>query len=76
MGMTLKVNQSRFDFNLMFSTLRICTTEGTKKKKNNYNNNNNCNRALFLLLKSIIIILLLLVIELPTQVNEILLEQD
>ena len=33
MGMTPKVNHSRFDFNLMFLTLGIFTTEGTKKKK-------------------------------------------
>ena len=32
MGMTPKVNHSRFDFNLMFLTLGIFTTEGTKKK--------------------------------------------
>ena len=34
MGMTPKVNHSRFDFNLMFLTLGIFTTEGTKKKNN------------------------------------------
>ena len=33
MGMTPKVNHSRFDFNLMFLTLGIFTTDGTKKKK-------------------------------------------
>ena len=31
MGMTPKVNHSRFDFNLMFLTRGIFTTEGTKK---------------------------------------------
>ena len=43
MGMTPKVNHSRFDFNLMFLTLGIFTTEGTKKKNNNDNNNNHKN---------------------------------
>ena len=33
MGMTPKVNHSRSDFNLMFLTLGIFTTEGTNKKK-------------------------------------------
>ena len=32
MGMTPKVNHSRSDFDLMFLTLEIFTTEGTKKK--------------------------------------------
>ena len=32
MGMTPKVNHSRFDFNLLFLTLGIFTTEDTKKK--------------------------------------------
>ena len=32
MGMTPKVNHSRFPFNLMFLTLGIFTTEGIKKK--------------------------------------------
>ena len=39
MGMTQKVNHSRFDFNLMFLTLGIFTTDG--KKLFYYNNNNN-----------------------------------
>ena len=30
MGMTPKVNHSKFEFNLMFLTLGIYTTEGTK----------------------------------------------
>ena len=56
MGMTPKINHSRFDFNLMFLTLGIFTTEGTKKnkkinKKNIYNNNN-----------SIIIIIIIIII--------------
>ena len=38
--MTPKVNHSRSDFNLMFLTLGIFTTEGTKKINNNNNNNN------------------------------------
>ena len=46
MGTTPKVNHSRFDFNLMFLTLGIFTTEGIEKKnseKNENNNNNNDN---------------------------------
>ena len=43
MGMTPKVNHSRFDFNLMFLTLGIFTTEGTKKNHNNNNNHNHNN---------------------------------
>ena len=43
MGMTPKVNHSRFDFNLMLLTLGIFTTEGTIKNNNNDNNNDNDN---------------------------------